>query len=139
MQPQSKTFALALKLLKARDRFESELRGKLAASSSPSSEIDEAISALKALGYIDDARHTLTVAAWLSRTKLWGRRRIAAELRHRGAPKKSIPAAIESLPEDSETASLLARKTKREGPALARRLAAAGYDYTLIRELSGLD
>lgn len=139
MQPQSKTFALALKLLKARDRFESELRGKLAASSSPSSEIDEAISALKARGYIDDARYAIGVASRLSRTKFWGRRRIAAELRHRGASRDAVSAAIEPLPDDAETARLLVSKSKREGPALARRLAAAGYEYALIRDLCGLD
>ncbi len=139
MQPQSKTFALALKLLRARDRFESELRGKLAASSSPSSEIDEAISALKACGYIDDTRYAIAVASRLSRTKFWGRRRIAAELRHRGANRDAVSSAIESLPDDSETAPLLVRKCKSVGPTLARRLAAAGYNHGLIRELCGLE
>jgi len=138
MQPQSKTFALALKLLKARDRFESELRGQLAASSSPSSEIDEAISALRAVGYINDERYAIAVANRLSRTKLWGRRRIAADLRHRGACREAVSAAVDLLPEDSEVAPLLARKSKKDGPALARRLAAAGYDHSLIRELCGL-
>lgn len=139
MQPQSKTFALALKLLKARDRFESELRGQLAASSSPSTEIDEAISALKANGYIDDVRYAHAVAGRLSRTKLWGRRRIGNELRHRGASRQAASEAVDALPDDAETIRLLVNKVRREGPALARHLATAGYDYSLIRKVCGFD
>lgn len=138
-QPQSDTLAHALKLLKARDRFESELRGLLAAASSPSSEIDEAISALKSLGFLDDARHASAIAARLSRTKLWARRRIVADLRHRGASRGDAATACESLPEDRETAALFVRKCKCQGAALARRLAAAGYDHALIEHLCDLE
>jgi hypothetical protein len=43
------------------------------------------------------------------------------------------------LPGDEETIRLFVNKVRSEGLALARRLATAGYDYSLIREVCGLD
>ena len=131
MQPQSKTFALALKLLKARDRFESEVRGNLTAASSLDSEIDEAISALRALGFLDDARLAARTAERLSKEKLWSRDRIRAHLESLGAPT----AAVNDLEGDRVVAERLARKSRKEGPALARRLAAAGFDEETVRAI----
>ncbi|MDQ2986708.1 MAG: RecX family transcriptional regulator [Armatimonadota bacterium] len=133
MQPQSKTFALALKLLRARDRFESEIRGYLVANSSPESEIDEAISALRDLKFVDDDRLAATEAERLSREKLWSRRRIRTHLEARGA--ELADSALALLPDDEAVASKLAAKTRRHGPALARSLAAAGFDEHIVRSL----
>lgn len=137
MQPQSKTFALALKLLKARDRFESEIRGYLVAKSSPESEIDEAISALRDLKFVDDARLAATVAERLSREKLWGKERIRATLESRGATETD--AALSYLEDDRDVAAKLAARTNTSGPQLARRLAAAGFDEETVRLLCEVD
>jgi SOS response regulatory protein OraA/RecX len=131
MQPQSKTFALALKLLKARDRFESEVRGSLTAASSPASEIDEAISALRRSGFLNDERLAERVARRLSQEKLWSRERIRIHLDTLGAPTD----CVDALPDDRVTAQRLATKTKKVGPPLARRLASAGFDAETVRAI----
>lgn len=132
MHPQSKTFALALKLLRARDRFESEVRGRLTAASSPASEIEEAITALRALGFIDDERLAVHTAERLSTEKLWSRDRIRIHLEELGAPTTD---AIAMLPGDRETALILAKKCRKQGPALARRLSSAGFDGETVRAI----
>jgi SOS response regulatory protein OraA/RecX len=132
MHPQSKTFALALKLLKARDRFESEVRGNLTAASSPTSEIDEAISALRALGFLNDERLAVATALRLSRQKLWPKERIRIHLEELGAP---TGAALADLPEDLEVAQRLAKKRGRTGAALARSLSSAGFDEETVRAI----
>jgi SOS response regulatory protein OraA/RecX len=134
MHPQSKTFALALKLLKARDRFESEVRGTLTAASSPTSEIGEAITALRSLGFLNDARLAERTAQKLS-AKFWPRERIRRHLEERAAPTNSVS----SLPTDRETARRLAVKSKRVGPALARKLSSAGFDAEVVREICESD
>lgn len=132
MHPQSKTFALALKLLKARDRFESEVRGNLTAASSPTSEIDEAIAALRALGFLNDERLATRTAEQLSSQKLWPKERIRIHLEGLGAPTDD---AVAALPDDRETALRLAKKSRKQGLALARRLSSAGFDEETVRAI----
>jgi SOS response regulatory protein OraA/RecX len=132
MHPQSKTFALALKLLKARDRFESEVRGTLTAASSPTSEIDEAISALRELGFLNDERLAIHVAERLSRQKLWPKERIRIHLEELGAPTE---VALATLPDDREVAMRLASKRRKTGAALARSLSSAGFDAEIVRAI----
>lgn len=132
MHPQSKTFALALKLLKARDRFESEVRGTLTAASSPTSEIDEAITALRALGFLNDERLATRTAERLSIEKQWSRERIRIHLEELSAPTDG---AIAALRDDRETAIALAKKCRKQGPALARRLTSAGFDEEIVRAI----
>jgi len=132
MHPQSKTFALALKLLKARDRFESEVRGTLTAASSPTSEIDEAISALRALGFLNDERLATRTAERLSSQKLWPRERIRIHLERLGAPTED---AMAGLPDDREVALRLAKKSRKQGLALARRLSSTGFDEETVRAI----
>ena len=130
MHPQSNTFALALKLLKARDRFESEVRGILTAASSPTSEIDEAISALRNLGFLNDDRLAERTAQKLA-AKFWPRERIRRHLEDLAAPTYSVAL----LPSDMETARRLAIKSGRLGAALARKLSSAGFDAEVVREI----
>jgi SOS response regulatory protein OraA/RecX len=135
MHPQSRTFALALKLLKARDRFESEVRGSLTAASSPPSEIDEAITALRTLGFIDDVRLSCSVAQRLSSQKHWSRARIEEHLRVRGAPTDCIG----GLPDDRDTAAAVVKKSRLSGVQLARRLVSYGFDEDLVSALCDSD
>jgi SOS response regulatory protein OraA/RecX len=132
MHPQSNTFALALKLLKARDRFESEVRGTLTAASSPTSEIDEAISALRDLGFLNDERLAVRTAERLSQEKLWPTERIRTHLESLGAPTE---AALANLPDDLDTARRLVKKRRKTGAALARSLSSAGFDAEIVRAI----
>ena len=129
--PQSATFALALKLLKARDRFESEIRGLLTTASSPISEIDEAISALRCLKFIDDGRLARSTAERLSTKKMWSRNKIAEHLEALGAPTMCVL----ELPPDQIVANQVAARYGSSGERLARRLVSLGFDEDLVRSL----
>ena len=128
--PQSATFALALKLLKARDRFESEIRGLLTTASSPISEIDEAISALRCLKFIDDERLARSTAERLSK-KMWSRNKIAEHLEALGAPTMCVL----ELPPDPIVANQVAARSGSSGERLARRLVSLGFDEDLVRSV----
>jgi SOS response regulatory protein OraA/RecX len=58
-------------------------------------------------GYIKEDEQTKRIAAFYSRTKHWGKKRIAAELIGRGYCKEAVVAAVDSVSEDEYFNSLM--------------------------------
>lgn len=91
----------AQRLLAARERSVSELRGRLKTAGFDSDVVEEAVDRLVSSGLLSDARF----ADCFIRTKLsagWGRVRIERELEHRGVDCASVPGWPEEYVEMDE-------------------------------------
>ncbi len=123
---------IALRMLRVRDRFESEIRARCAVEECSPEEIDAAIESLRAKRFIDDRRVAKGLAFKLTQAKAWAPARIEAELRHRGADESAIEDALRALPEESKTVARFARMQRVSGSALARKLFSAGFSEDAI-------
>ena len=135
-------FELAVKLLSGRDKSEAQLRAALERKAFNASEIDDAVSRVKALGYLNDARAAQVMAqAELQRgSSLDGAvaRLVAKGFDTnvaRGAVTETWAAARQS---DEATARALLKKKKLTGVKAARFLAGRGFDEALIARLVDL-
>ena len=92
---------LALRKLKTKDRFESEIRLFLAEF--PTESTDRVIRFLKDRRIIDDTKTTLNLIERYSGKRAVGSEKLRAELIERGAPEETVDAALgELLNEDRQ-------------------------------------
>lgn len=119
----------ALRLLAFRDRTVAELRSRLADDGYGDEVTDEVVDELRASGLLDDRRTAESVARVLARDRGLGRRRLAADLAHRGVDDLLAREIVDAAcPQESETAraSALAATLVRTGRGRdERHLAAA--------------
>ena len=128
----------AVDLLARRPHFEREIRFKLRDRGFVAEETETAIDRLRRIGYLDDDSCARDFArAKLRRTPM-GRRRLAGELRRRGAPDDSIDLVLADpeLQSDAHLARLAATKWaargKRDRAALMRHLDRRGFSKSVI-------
>lgn len=127
-----KALEIALRMLRVRDRFESEIRARCADEGCSESEIDAAVESLRSRRFVDDRRVARNLAFKLTQSKAWPPTRIEVELRHRGASEEAIDDALRSLPDESITIVKFARMQKATGSALARKLYSAGFSEDAV-------
>lgn len=129
----------AKKLLAARERTEAQLRAALVRKGFDADELDEAITRLKALRFLDDRR----AAEALARSALAARQSRAAvsrKLGSLGVADAEAEAAVARVASevgqtDQAAARALLAKRKLSGVKAARFLAGRGFDEALIRRL----
>ena len=136
MTPSSQqALAAALKNLRGRDRFESEVRATCVDAGCEDEAIEQALDYLRQKRIIDDVRLTRNEADRLARRKLWPRARISAVLEARGAPVEAIEIAIDTLPSETDIAILWVKKFKGDKTRMGTRLRAAGFDEDAVEEV----
>ena len=142
----------AARLLEHRMRTEQEVRRRLEEAAFEEEEIRSCLDRLKELHYIDDRAYALT---YLRRSleKRRGRCRIFRELRERGIERNIVQQAIYDFEDEegtdlseeefrnaaAEAARLLegSASTEKERARAGRRLAALGYETSLIYAVLG--
>lgn len=137
----------ALELLARRAHFRAELATKLAARGFDDDEVAETLDRLVAEGLVDDSSTARAFAEERFRRGPVGARRLAAELRRRGAGDDAVATALALLPEDDLAAALAAATRGPQGDpaAVARRLERRGFSrraiFAVLRRLGadGLD
>ena len=122
----------ALRFVKTRDRFESEVRSRLAEAGY---ETESAIERLKSQGILNDVRTVdAYVTAYADRR---GAERIRADLVSRGAPPEVVDARLAAL-DTTATAQSLARARMAKGeprPKVGRFLAGRGFNEEEIESV----
>src|SRR5205814_10121729 len=93
----------AMKYLKTRLHSRSELRRKLFRREHPEATIDEVLTELARMGYLDDARFAKTKALSAAEHKHHGRRRAFVELLKAGVKKEVADAALEDVYEHTDS------------------------------------
>ncbi|HVS03584.1 MAG TPA: regulatory protein RecX [Thermoanaerobaculia bacterium] len=119
----------ALELLARRAHLRAQLAEKLRQRGYEGEEIAAVLGRLEREGYLDDVRAARDFAAGKRDRQGWGRRRVALELRRRGAPSEAVAAALEELPVEEELARArrAASRYRGGGAALARHLSRKGF------------
>jgi len=139
----------AVNYLAKRIHSEKELRIKLSRKKHKPELINEVVEDLKSRGLVDDYKFSLIFADEKIRLKLWGEKKIKAELIKRGISNDIISGVIEEkFPEEEriQNAIELAEKKikslankKYEKRVLAEKiysfLASKGYDYQVSRKV----
>ena len=97
----------------------------------------EAVNSLADDGYIDDERYAARLASYLANTKLFGRRRILAELSHKGVDREISEAAVDALDVDyfENICKLISKEKITDAKSRARvanKLVRYGYGYDMI-------
>jgi regulatory protein len=135
----------AMKYLKSRLHSRAELRRKLVRREHPEPMIDEVLSELGRMGYLDDARFAKTKALAAAEHKHHGRRRAFVELLKAGVKREVADAALDDVYEQTDSlaaARMLAEKKagslKKLEPLVSRRRLAGmlqrrGFDYETIK------
>jgi len=135
----------AMKYLKSRLHSRAEVRRKLVRREHPEATIDEVLSELARMGYLDDARFAKTKALAAAEHKHHGRRRAFVELLKAGVKRDVADAALDDVYEQTDSlaaARMLAEKKvgslKKLEPMVARRRLAGmlqrrGFDYETIK------
>jgi regulatory protein len=135
----------AMKYLKSRLHSRVELRRKLLQREHPEQMIDEVLSELARMGYLDDARFARTKALAAAEHKHHGRRRAFVELLKAGVKRDVADAALDDVYNHTDSlgaARVLAQKKapslKRLDPLVARRRLAGmlqrrGFGYETIK------
>ena len=140
----------ALRLLALRGRSRAELRKKLTERGFTKSAIDRVLENLGELGYLDDEAFAINRARHLAVNRLYGDRKIEAQLREKGidreAAKEAIREVREEFPEKEGLSTVAVKKLPGRGPdglnkkerlALARMLQGKGYHLGLILDYLG--
>ena len=140
----------ALRLLALRGRSRAELRKKLAERDFTKSVIERVLENLVELGYLDDEAFAINRARHLAVNRLYGDRKIEAQLREKGidreAAKEAIREVREEFPEKEGLSTVAVKKLPGRGPdglnkkerlALARMLQGKGYHLGLILDYLG--
>lgn len=91
---------LAYRYIGKRERTVAEVRARLQRAELPAGEIEEALTELQQLGYIDDARYARMLVQDKRALEGWGRLRIIRTLRQHGVAEHVIEAALAA--EDDE-------------------------------------
>ena len=104
--PLERAKARALKLLERRDYGEAELAAKLVEKGEEPEAAEQAAQRMVELGFVNDENYAGMVVRHYA-AKGCGRQRIREELRRRRLPRELWDAALEELPDQSETADRL--------------------------------
>lgn len=119
--------ARALRLLEKRDYSEAELAAKLVEKGDDPDSARAAAARMAELGFVNDENYAAMVVRHYA-AKGYGRARIREELRRRKLPRELWDAALDELPEQSDTVErLLMQKLRGRAPegAELRRACAA--------------
>lgn len=147
-----KTMAAALKILASRARSENQLRERLLAKPWADAEaVEDCISRLKELGYVNDSRFAHSYASSRLTLRAVGRGRLTRELRAKRVSGRTIDEALDlvfdEVGEDSLIERAIRKRIRTHGRptdrASAKRmfdhLVRLGFEYDLIiRKLRAL-
>ncbi|MFR5969224.1 MAG: regulatory protein RecX [Oscillospiraceae bacterium] len=125
--PAERAKARALRLLEKRDYSEAELAAKLVEKGDDPDSARAAAARMAELGFVNDENYAAMVVRHYA-AKGYGRARIREELRRRKLPRELWDAALDELPEQSDTVErLLMQKLRGRAPegAELRRACAA--------------
>lgn len=125
----------ALRLLRSRDRTESELRTALLAKGFAEDQVDQALKTLKLARYVDDARIAERAVELASQDRT-SAALIETKLRARGAGEEAIDHALANAPDQAELAEAAFWSARKPGDTPARaaaRLARKGFDEDTVR------
>ena len=135
----------AYRLLALRSRSEAELRARLREGGFEGPAVEAALARCRELGYLDDALFARQRARTLAVNRLWGDRRIAADLREKGISeelcREAIAAAREELSAEEAVERHLAARMKggagfpadeRLKARMVRSLLGKGFSQGLI-------
>jgi len=139
-RPPPDAFDLAVHLLGLRPHSELEIRQKLHRRGCLANAIDEVVSRVKRLGYLDDAAFAQALVTHRSRTR--GPALMAAELATRGIDRDVIREALRAVdhPAQVEAARrLAARRPHPDRRVIASRLLRRGFPPDVIREALELE
>jgi len=136
---------IALRYIDHAPRTTTEMQKRLARAQIAPDVIEAVISALQDLDLLDDSRFGREWVETRSRSKRYGSKRLAAELRAKGLPAELITRSLQHLhPEDEfHTALELAQQRLGNHPqpdsSTLRRLAAylhrRGYNFDIIQQV----
>jgi len=140
-----KTFNLALRILAARPRSENQLRERLMSKAWADSQlVEECITRLKELGYINDRAFAENYANHRLHIRPQGRSRVRQELSRKEVARETIDEALDSVFEEMSEESLIDRaiekhirihgrpRTPQQSKKLFSHLVRRGFDYGLI-------
>ena len=96
-------------------RTTAEVRRRLARTGLDSDVVEQVISDLESAGLLDDTRFSADWVESRSRSKKYGSKRLASELRAKGVGKEQTDAALEQLDPEAELSTALALARKRLG------------------------
>jgi len=131
-------FESATRMLALRPHFRAELEKKLIQKGHERDTVDQALSRLDRLGYLNDAALARSEAERLRRTRRLGPAAVAAALGRKGAPQAAIEEALADQDAESglELALAAARSWLARHPAdpaaLARHLHRKGHPRRVI-------
>ena len=138
--PLERAKARALKLLERRDYGEAELAAKLVEKGEEPEAAEQAAQRMVELGFVNDENYAGMVVRHYA-AKGCGRQRIREELRRRRVPRELWDAALEELPDQTETLYRLLETRLRgkapEGDELRRAcayLVRRGFSWEEVRE-----
>lgn len=138
-------FDAAVKMLQSRLHARVELRRKLIGREYSESMVDEVLTDLTRLGYVDDARFAKTVTLAAAEHRQHGRQRAMVELLRRGVEGETARRAVQDVYDATDSLAIarrLAKKRasslKRLDPIVARRrlagmLARRGFEYDVVK------
>ena len=138
--PLERAKARALKLLEGRDYGRAELAAKLVEKGEEPEAAEQAAERMAELGFVNDGNYAGMVVRHYA-AKGFGRQRIREKLRRRRLPRELWDAALEELPDQTETADRLLEMRLRgrapEGEELRRACAyllRRGFSWDEVRE-----
>ena len=138
--PAERAKARALRLLEKRDYSEAELAAKLVEKGDDPDSARAAAARMAELGFVNDENYAAMVVRHYA-AKGCGRQRIREELRRRRVPRELWDAALEELPDQTETLYRLLETRLRgkapEGEELRRAcayLVRRGFAWDEVRE-----
>ena len=127
----------AMKFLALRERSQQEIRARLRRSCYDEGVIDRVLNTLSGHDLVCDARFA---EQWTeSRSRKYGRGRIAQELRVKGVSEADAKKALDALPEEQEYARAVeqarkvCRKFRDDPKKIAQSLMRKGYSWAMAR------
>lgn len=141
LKASKKAIPTALKFIALRERSAAEVRSKLIKAGFSADEATEAVERLTSAGYLDDARFASRLTASRAKNKLWGKRRIAAELAGKGVESDIIAsclAAVEGASEEKAALAAFEKWLKKNGSpsSLDKKLFAKAMRHLIGRGFS---
>ena len=133
-KPPRDPFAAAVAILTARACSVAELKHKLRRRGFNSAGIEEAVTRLKKLGFLDDRRLAEQYASSLARNRAFGRFRVERELRARRVDPRSVEPALKAAFEETDERALLERVLEQKLRTLRLPLTRARF-YSLCQSL----
>ncbi|MBQ9264735.1 MAG: regulatory protein RecX [Clostridia bacterium] len=128
----------AMKFLALRERSEQEITSRLRRSCYADSAIQKVLDTLKAHHLVSDSRFAEEWVA--SRSKKYGKRRIAQELRMKGISSPEAQQALDEWPEEEEYRRALEhglklnRKFQGDRQKITQALIRRGYSFSIARK-----